>query len=139
MAAAMPTAGTCAGSTAARTNTDACPAPVDVTDTSTMNSRAADTSAMNSDATATATLPAMPAVTTAPSQTATVRITAPVEARAMPARVIPAVVPAAEYELGLLDVAGYRRSRSTRRQRRGGAGENGCAQRKRNGKNKFLH
>lgn len=129
--AAMPTAGS---------DTGAAAASVDVTDTSTVNARAADAAAMNADMTATTVMPALPAAAAAPPQAATVGIAAPIEARTMPARVIPAIVPAAEDELGPLDITGHRkRSRSARGQRCGRAGKNGCAQRKRNGKNKFLH
>lgn len=100
----------------------------------------ANTSARNPDMTATTTVPAMPAVPPAPTLTAPVGITAPVEARTMPPGVIPAVIPAAEGELSLLHVAGHwGNSESTRGQRSGGASESGCAQRKHSGKNKFLH
>ena len=47
--------------------------------------------------------PTMPAATTAPAQSLAPGIAAPVEARALPGAVVPAIVPAAEEELGLLD------------------------------------
>lgn len=57
-------------------------------------------------ASSTAVLPSTPAMAAAPSEAATHRITAPVEAGAIPCGVIPAIVPTPEKKLGLLNIAG---------------------------------
>jgi len=79
-------------------------------------------------------------MTAAPAEAATECITAPVEAGTVPAGVVPAIIPAAEDELGLLNITGCRgKAYAACGQCRGRTGKRGCAQRKRSGKNKFLH
>jgi hypothetical protein len=51
------------------------------------------------------TVPAMPAGTTAPAEAAAPGVTAPIITRTLPAIVVPAIVAAAEEELGLFDLS----------------------------------
>ena len=51
-------------------------------------------------------VPAMPSCPTAPTEAATPGVTAPIEARAAPAIVVPAVISSAEEELSLFDITG---------------------------------
>ena len=89
---------------------------------------------------ATAAMPAVPARAATPTETSAPAISAPVEARAVPTGVVPAVIPAAEDELGLLNVTGCRgKAQAGCGQCRGRTSKSGCTQRKGSGKNEFLH
>lgn len=115
--AAMTTATMSTTTVAAATNVTATMAPAHVPSVATHMSATAMHATAEATAVTTAAMPAAPTLWAAPTETATIRVAAPVKAGTTPAIEIEAVIPAAGYELGLFNRADIGCSRTKLRHR----------------------